>query len=384
MQPGDVQRPGDGGLTESWPGVGPVAEVVDDRGRAGRVRRRQTGGTLPAPPSRKTSSMRWCRSCIRTSPSPRSTIEIADHVGRRLVADLDVDEATVGRSSAQPGVDQCLAEQPVGVGAALHLDQEAARAVQEVDGRGGSEQPAAVEDHDVVAHPLQLTEQVRGDQDRDPELGADAAHQRQHVVARRRVQPVGRLVQEHQSRVVDEGLRQLRPLLHAGGVAPHRAVPLLGEPDVAQYVGRALAGRDVRKPRHLAHVHDQVARGHVGGQAVVLGHVAHERANARAFGRDVVAEDPGRPRAGRHQAEQDLDQRGLAGAVGADEAGDALAHLHVELVESGHARVPLGQPRGFDHRHPVTVAARKRNARVSTRATSAPAPGPRPRRTGGP
>ena len=44
--------------------------------------------------------------------------------------------------------------------------------------RRGPQQPAAVEDDDVVADPLQLAEQVGGDQDRDAEVGADAAHQR--------------------------------------------------------------------------------------------------------------------------------------------------------------------------------------------------------------
>ena len=302
--------------------------------------------------------MRWCRSCIRTSPRPRSTVRSRTTSGVASSTDLDLDQATVGRPGAQPGIDQRLSEQPVGVRSRPAPRPGGCRCGAGSRGRRGSEQPAAVEDDDVVAHPLQLTEQVRGDQDRDPELGADAAHQHQHVVARRRVEPVGRLVQEHQSWVVDECLRQLRPLLHAGGVAPHRAVPLLGEPDVAQHVRGALAGCGVREPRHLAHVHDQVARGHVGRQTVVLGHVAHERADACSLGRDVMAEHLGGPAGGRDQTQQDLDQRRLAGAVGADEAGDALVHLHVEPVERGHPRVLLAQPGGLDHRHPATVAAR--------------------------
>ena len=88
--------------------------------------------------------------------------------------------------------------------------------------------------------------------------------QRQHVVARGRVEAVGRLVEQHQPRVVHQRLGELGPLLHAGGVAAHRPVPLLGQPHVAQHVGGPLARRGVGQPGHLAHVHDEVAGGDVG------------------------------------------------------------------------------------------------------------------------
>ena len=103
----------------------------------------------------------------------------------------------------------------------------------------------------------------------------------EHVVARGRVEAVGRLVEQHQPRVVHERLGELDPLLHAGRVAADRAVALLGQTDVAQHVGGALAGGGVRQPGHLAQVHDQLGGGDVGGQAVVLGHVADERRGSR-------------------------------------------------------------------------------------------------------
>ena len=300
--------------------------------------------------------MRWCRSCIRTRPSPRSTVRSRTTSCVLSFEDLDLDQVTVGRPGDETCVDQRLPEDPVGVRAALDLDQQGAGAVQEVAGGRGPEQPAAVEDHDVVAHPLQLTEQVGGHEHRDPELGADPAHQGQHVVARRRVQPVGRLVQQHQPGVVHDRLGQLRPLLHARGVATHRAVALLGQPDVAEHVGGALARGGVGQPRHLAHVDHEVAGRHVGRQAVVLGHVAHQRPDPAAVGDDVVTEHPSRSARGRGQPEEDLDQGRLAGAVGSDEAGDALADADVELVEGGHPWVPLRQPDGFDdHLHHVNV-----------------------------
>jgi hypothetical protein len=202
----------------------------------------------------------------------------------------------------------------------------------------------------VVAHPLELAEQVGGDQHRDAELVADLPHQRQHVVAGGRVQAVGRLVQEHQPRVVHECLCELGPLLHAGRVAAHRPVPLLGQPDVAQHVGRPLARRGVGQAGHLAHVHDEVAGRHVGGQAVVLRHVADQRPDRGPVGLHVVAEHGRRTAGGVDQPEQDLDERGLPGAVRSDQPGHPAADGHVEGVERGDRRVALGQRRSRDHR----------------------------------
>ena len=55
------------------------------------------------------------------------------------------------------------------------------------------------------------------------------------------------------------------------------------------------------------------------------------------------------PSVGVEQAEQDLDQRALAGAVGADEADDALADLDAQAVERGDAAgVALRQRPGAD------------------------------------
>jgi hypothetical protein len=72
---------------------------------------------------------------------------------------------------------------------------------------------------------------------------------------------------------VDERLGQLDPLLHAGGVAADLAVALLVEADVAQGLGRPLAGRGGRKSTDARHVGDELRRREVGRQAVVLRHV---------------------------------------------------------------------------------------------------------------
>ena len=71
----------------------------------------------------------------------------------------------------------------------------------------------------------------------------------EHLVAAGRVEAVGRLVEQQQPRVVDERLGELDPLLHPGRVAADRAVALLVQADVAQDLGRPLAGRRRRAGR---------------------------------------------------------------------------------------------------------------------------------------
>src|SRR5690242_12476620 len=89
---------------------------------------------------------------------------------------------------------------------------------------------------------------------------------------------------------------------------------------------------------------DELGRGHVGRQAVVLGHVAEQRPDRLAAGRAVAAEHQGLAAGRRAQAEQDLDQRGLARAVGTDQAGDTGGERDGKAVERGHlAGIHLGQ-----------------------------------------
>src|SRR3954467_13865720 len=58
--------------------------------------------------------------------------EVAYDVGRVLVLDHDLDLPPARRARGQPGLEQRLAEQPLRVGVALHLDDQAARRVHEV------------------------------------------------------------------------------------------------------------------------------------------------------------------------------------------------------------------------------------------------------------
>jgi len=98
-------------------------------------------------------------------------------------------------------------------------------------------------------------------------------------------------------------------------------------------------------------VDDELGRRDVRREAVVFRHVADALADLRAFGRDVEAEHFGAALARGGQTQEDLDQGGLAGAVGTDESGHTGSDVHGQPVESGHPREPLAQAFGRDHSH---------------------------------
>ena len=232
---------------------------------------------------------------------------------------------------------------------------------------------------EVVADPLDLAEQVARDHDRDAELLADPRDQLEHRVPARRVEAVGRLVEQQQPRVAREGLGELDPLLHAGGVGADLPVALLVQADVAQRLGGPLPGGGRREAGHAAHVRDELGRRDVRRQAVVLGHVADELPDLHRRPSDaVVAEHLRHALRGLKQAEEDLDQGRLARAVGADQAGDAGREGDGQARERGDAaRVDLGQRGGLDDR----AGAPRRRGMGSHGAQRARAPArPRPPR----
>ena len=160
---------------------------------------------------------------------------------------------------------------------------------------------------------------------------------------------------------MDEGLGELDPLLHPGRVAAHRPVALLVQADVAEDLGRPLAGGRAREAGHPRHVADEVGRRGVRREAVVFGHVADELADGGALRPDVEVHHGRVARRRRQQPEEDLDERALACAVGADEPDDPGFELEGEAVEGGDAaRVALGQVMERDQCHGRLKGNRRR------------------------
>ena len=147
---------------------------------------------------------------------------------------------------------------------------------------------------------------------------------------------------------MDERLRELHALAHAGRVAAHLAVALLVKADVAKRLGGSLAGRAARQSVHLGHVRDELGRADLERETVVLRHVADQLADLEAPRRDVEPEHLRRARSRLHEPEQDLDERALAGAVRPDEPDHARLDIEVEILEGDDRAISLGKPTGGD------------------------------------
>ena len=148
-----------------------------------------------------------------------------------------------------------------------------------------------------------------------------------------------------------ERLSEFDALLHAGGVGADEAVALLVEPDVAERFSGAFARGGGGEPGHAAHVGHEVSGGHIYRKAVVLGEVADEFADLERMRECVDAQDFYRTARWGEEAEEDADEGGFAGAVGADQADDAGVEGESERVEGGYAGVALGYSDGAEEGH---------------------------------
>ena len=183
-----------------------------------------------------------------------------------------------------------------------------------------------------------------------------------------RVEAGGRLVEQDQLGVVDQGLGQADPALHALGVFAELAVLGRGQADHVDQPADPLVplgGRDLEQPavevERLLGVEEPV-------EVRLLGQVADPLVLGDVGGR--LVEDQGVALGGEEQAEQQLDGGGLARAVGPEQAEDlAPVDLKVEGLEgldlraSPEVAVDLGQvPRLDDD---VTESCSSRGRLVS-------------------
>ena len=217
-------------------------------------------------------------------------------------------------------------EEPAQVALDAQLVDAAGRSLQLVDRPLRRDLPL-VHDDDVVAGELDVGQEVRREDQADALVVAEVAHELEHLVAPLRVHAVGRLVEEQQIGIVDERLRQLDALLHAGRVGLDVAVARLAEADVVEDLVRALHRVDRRQPGELAAVGDKRHGVHAGDVRVALRHVADARADRQRRLRHVHVEHGHPPLVRLDEAEQRLEHRALAGAVGPEQADGPLARI---------------------------------------------------------
>jgi len=162
---------------------------------------------------------------------------------------------------------------------------------------------------------------------------SESPDQHAHVGHPRRVEPVGRLVEDQQSRILQQRRRDTQPLLHAERVRRVPVLATIGEIDHREYFADPQRIRSAVAGQHL-----QIVR---TGQIRVEAGRFDQRADAvEVTGRP--AEQPHAARRRPDQPQQHPQRRRLAGAVRAEETVDlARQHGQVHPVDGEMFAVPF-------------------------------------------
>ena len=207
----------------------------------------------------------------------------------------------------------------------------------ELLGRALSDDAPVVDDPHAVRQHVGLLEVLRGEEDGHAAVARQALHLLPERAAALHVEASRGLVEEQDSRAVDERQREVEPPLHAARVAPHTTVRRLYEPDPFQQHVRALAclrpGHPVQGGLKL-HV---LAAGEERIESCLLKRRPDRGAHLAALLDHVVPGHPCAARGGRQQRGEHVDRGGFAGAVRTQEAVD-LAGLHAQVDPVDGAR----------------------------------------------
>ena len=184
---------------------------------------------------------------------------------------------------------------------------------------------------------------VRGDEQRHA-LAGEVVEQVPEVAARHRVDAARGFVEEEQLGLVDGGGAEREALLPADRQVRGQLVLAAHEVRHLEHVG-ALPGELLGGQVVDAGVEAQVlVDGQVLEQRELLAHVADAALGPLGVGDDVLAEDADAARLRGDRAGEHADRRGLAAAVGAEEAEDlAASHVEVDAVDGGEVAEALGQ-----------------------------------------
>ena len=209
---------------------------------------------------------------------------------------------------------------------------------QQVGQGTGGDDPAGVDDHQVVGGGLHLGQQVAGQQ-HGAALVGEVAQQAAEPGDALRVEAGGGLIEDQHAWFGDEGLRQAEPLAHPERVGAHPPVGRAGQSDGGQHLVNAAGW-------HSGHGRGDAQRGAAGAPGVQRGGVQQGAGDSRRVGQvgEPVPGDGGLPGVGPGQAGERAQGRGLAGAVGAEEPGDgALLAGERHLVHREYRPVPLAE-----------------------------------------
>ena len=203
------------------------------------------------------------------------------------------------------------------------------------------QQPPLPQHDDVIANELHVGQEMAGEEHAHVLAVGQVAGQLEDLLPARRVHAVGRLVEDQQAGIVDQGRGQLQPLLHAGRVGFDRAVAGLAQADVVEDFMGPLQGIAARHAAQFARIGHEIDPGDAGKEAFVLGHETDGLADIEPPGAEVHVEDLARPGIDLDQAQQGADQGRLARPVGPEEPDRAGRHVDGKLPQGRDRAVGL-------------------------------------------
>ena len=207
--------------------------------------------------------------------------------------------------------------------------------------RAVGQQAALADDDDALGQRLDVVHVVGRQQHGHALLAVEPPHEVAHRELRRRIEPDGRLVEEQDRGIVQQGGGELRAHALAERELAHRLVEQRLEP---QHGHELVAPAAIARGLDAVDVGQQIEAVDHRQVPPELGALAEHHADARHVAHAVLVRHQAvhlDPAAGRPQdARQDLHGRGLARAVGADE-GQQLAGFEAERdVDQGMDLAP--------------------------------------------
>jgi hypothetical protein len=196
---------------------------------------------------------------------------------------------------------------------------------------------------------VRLIQVLRGEQDRDA-TGREVADNLPHRVATARIQSGGRLVEEDDARVADQGHRQVEPAPHAPRVGGGQLPGCVDQVEAVKQLGCALPAFGSAQVVQVGH-QQQIL---LSSQQVVhrreLAGDADRSAHRVRLPDQVVAGNPRLATIGADERGQDLNHRRLTSTIGAQQREDrSRSHVQVDAVEHHVVAERFTQSPCFNH-----------------------------------
>ena len=249
--------------------------------------------------------------------------------------------------------------------AEAHPQGVRSKALEQVVGGVERHHPPRLEHGDAVAQGLRFFEVMRGQHD-GVAVGIEPADELPQPLAQLHIHARGGLVEHDHRRAMHQRLRHQHPPLHAAREHAHVGVGLVGEVEAGEdLVDPGVVAADAEITRLQA---QRFAHGEEGVEHQFLRHHAKLAPRLAVVGHHVVTHHRQRALVDPRQTGQCGDQRGLAGAIGAEQAEEfALADRQIHPVERLERAITLAHPGNANRRvaHAPGAASSRGNRSVT-------------------